>query len=88
MPFLHVRSKLSVAMKVAILFAFMQCRALAGEIMVSICKTRKLIYMTLFMLYHYIKTSLICHAISYDTSNMLPCITIIINVDLCRFMVL
>ena len=38
------------SIKVAILFAYMQCRALAGEIVVSTCKTRKLIHMTLFML--------------------------------------
>ena len=46
-PFRHVRSKHSVAMKVAILFAYIQCRVLAGETVVSTCK---LIYLTLFML--------------------------------------
>ena len=86
-PFRHVRSEHSVAMKVAILFAYLPMSSLSWRIVVSTCKTRKLIYMTLFMLSHYIKTSLICHAISYDTTNMLTCITIIINFDLCRFMV-
>ena len=44
------RSKHSVARKVAISFAYIQCRALAVEIVVLTCKTRKLIYLTLFML--------------------------------------
>ena len=49
-PFRHVRSKHSVAMKVAILFAYIQCRSSAGEIVVSTCKLLYLYPVTLFML--------------------------------------
>ena len=54
-PIRHVRSKHSVAMKVAIVFAYIQCRALPVEMVVSTCKTPKLI-----------KTLVICYVISYD----------------------
>ena len=62
----------AVAIKVAISFAYIHRRAFTGEIVVSTCQTRKLISLypvTLFMLQHYVKTSVIYH-MTHKNVNM------------------